>query len=160
MTQIEPRHDPRVPRPTEAQTTRTTTIDGRSVGDLLKELRDETGDLLREEVALVRTEMSEKVGRTLRNTAYLAAGGMIALLGVVFLLLALTSGLAIAFEAGGMDEATALWLAPLVVGLVVALIGYALVQKAISTLRNERMYPEKTAQTMKENYRWAKEKVR
>ena len=43
--------------------------------DLLKILRDDTTTLVRDEISLAKTEISEKIASTSRNVGYLAAGG-------------------------------------------------------------------------------------
>ncbi|HEX8313176.1 MAG TPA: phage holin family protein, partial [Chthoniobacteraceae bacterium] len=58
------------------------------IGDLLKELRDETTTLFREEVTLVKKEMSEKLSQTTRNVGYLATGSLIAFAALIMLLFA------------------------------------------------------------------------
>lgn len=131
----------------------------RSIGDLIKELRDETTTLLRQEVALAKTEMTEKATKVGRNLAYLAVGGAVAYLGLLFLLWAVTSGIMLALDAAGLDEHAA-WVAPLITGVVVAAIGYALIQKAISTLKNkDEIVPQKTVESVQENAQWARQKV-
>jgi xanthine/uracil permease len=143
----------------EASTRMTAEEDGRSATDLLKELRDEVTHLVRQEVALAKTELSEKASRFTRNGAYLGIGAVIAFAGLVILLFAVSAGLYVGLVAAGVSNATAGWLAPLVVGLVVAAIGYGLVQKAMNTFKHESAVPERTVQTMADNKQWIKEKV-
>ncbi len=130
-----------------------------SLTDLLKELRDESIRLFRQEVALAKTEMTDKASRTGRNVAYLAVGGSVAYAGLLILLMAAVVGLYVAFISAGVSHATSGWLAPLIVGAVVAAIGYGLVQKAMSTLKHESLAPERTMETMQDNKNWIKEKV-
>jgi xanthine/uracil permease len=130
----------------------------RSIGQLLKELRDETTTLLRQEVDLAKTEMSEKALRTGRNLGSLAMGGGVAFLGALALLAAVIYGLTSVFNQF-MSVGVAVWLAPLIVGLVLAAIGYSLVQKALATLRQESLTPQKTTQTLQENKEWLKSKM-
>jgi Putative Actinobacterial Holin-X, holin superfamily III len=133
--------------------------DGRSLTDLMAELRDEALTLVRQEVALAKTEMSEKAARVGRNSAYLAAGGLVAYMGLGILLLAAVVGLYLGLVALGLTHATAGWLSPLIVGAIVALIGYVFVQKAISTLKRETVVPERTVESIKADKNWMKEKV-
>jgi NADH:ubiquinone oxidoreductase subunit 6 (subunit J) len=132
---------------------------GRSLTDLLKELRDETMRLFRQEVALAKTEISDKAATTGRNVGYLAAGGLVAYAGALVLLFACVVGLYAALVAADVSHMTAGWLSPLIVGGVVLAIGYALVQKAIATLKSESLTPERTVETIQENTNWIKEKV-
>lgn len=137
--------------------------DSRSIGDLLKELRDETTALLRQEVALAKTEVTEKATKAGRNIAYLAVGGAIAYAGLLFLLLGVTMLVTWALIALGMNENLrylAYCLAPLIVGGAVAGVGYALIQKAISTFSQpQELVPQKTVDSLQENASWAKNKV-
>lgn len=134
--------------------------DNRGLGELIKELRDETMTLVRQEVALAKTEVSEKASEAGRNAAYLAVGGAVAYAGLLFLLLGLTLLLTWAFIAADMNRFVAYWLAPLVVGVVVSVIGYALMQKAIHAFSHpERFKPNKTIDSMQENAQWARHKV-
>jgi xanthine/uracil permease len=130
----------------------------RSIGQLLKELRDETTTLLRQEVDLAKTEMSEKALRTGRNLGSLAMGGGVAFLGALALLAAVIYGLTSVFNQF-MSVGVAVWLAPLIVGLVLAAIGYSLVQKALATLRQESLTPQRTTQTLQENKEWLKARM-
>src|SRR5687768_14391180 len=130
-----------------------------SIGTLLKELTDESRTLLRQEVALAKAEMSEKVSRVGRNVAFLVIGGAVAYAGVIVLLGAASIGLTVAL-ANVMSEAIAAWLGPLIVGVVVALIGYGLIQKAISTLKRERLVPDKTIDSIRENTEWLKDQMK
>jgi xanthine/uracil permease len=130
----------------------------RSIGQLLKELRDETTTLLRQEVDLAKTEISEKASRTGRNLGSLAVGGGVAFLGALALLAAVIYGLTSILNQF-MSVGVAIWLAPLIVGLVLASIGYSLVQKALTTLRQESLTPQRTTQTLQENKEWLKARM-
>jgi xanthine/uracil permease len=130
----------------------------RSIGQLLKELRDETTTLLRQEVDLAKTEMGEKASRVGRNVGSLAVGGGVAFLGALALLAAVIYGLTSILNQF-MSVGVAIWLAPLIVGLVLAAIGYSLVQKALATLRQESLTPKRTTQTLQENKEWLKARM-
>lgn len=132
---------------------------GRSVTELLKELRDEGIALFRQEVQLVKQEMSEKAARVGRNAGYLAAGAMLAYSGLVIVLLAVAALVYVGLVAAGLSHMMAGWLAPLIVGGVVLLIGFGMIKKAQHTLSKETAVPQHTADSMKENKQWAKEKV-
>jgi hypothetical protein len=134
-------------------------MESRSVFGLLRELRDEFTTLLRQEVALAKTEVSEKASLAKRNVAYIAVGGVIALCGFLCLLASASIGLAVGLRAAGVSPATAAWLAPLLVGLVVAIAGYVFLQKGISTLKRESLAPERTVQSIKEDTAWARQKI-
>jgi uncharacterized membrane protein YjjP (DUF1212 family) len=133
--------------------------DNRSVVELLKELRDETTDLVRQEVALAKVEMNEKASRVTRNIAYLAAGAFILHGGFLILLMAASAGVYVGLVGAGLSHMNAGWLAPLIIGAVFAILGYAFVQKAIGTLKHESIMPEETIASMRHTKDWAQEKV-
>lgn len=132
--------------------------DDRSLGQLLKELTHETSTLLRQEVDLAKTEMSEKASRVGANLGSLAVGGGVALLGALALLAFAIYGLQ-ALLRQFMDPDVAVWLAPLIIGVVLAAIGYSLIKKALETLKRESITPQRTTQSLQENKEWLKEKI-
>jgi uncharacterized membrane protein YqjE len=132
--------------------------DDRSLGQLLKELTHETSTLLKQEVDLAKTEMSEKASRVGANLGSLAVGGGVALLGALALLAFAIYGLQ-ALLAQFMDPEIAVWLAPLIIGLVLAGVGYSLIKKALETLKRESIAPQRTTQSLQENKEWLKEKI-
>ncbi len=132
---------------------------GHRLVDLLRTLRDETTLLLRQEFALARAEMAEKGKRVSRNVVYLAIGGAIAYAALLFVLLAITFGVMVGLTAAGVPLSISSWLSPLIVGVVFGAIGYAFVQKGISTLKRESPTPERTVQSLQENKEWLKHKL-
>jgi uncharacterized membrane protein YqjE len=137
----------------------TYTKDERSLGQILKDLSSETTTLLRQEVDLAKTEMSEKVSRVGTNLAAVGVGGAVALLGAMALVAALIMGLVSLFD-NFMSPEVAVWVAPLLVGAVLAGIGYSMIKKAMATLKQESLTPQKTTQSLQENKEWLKEKIR
>jgi xanthine/uracil permease len=132
--------------------------DERSIGQILKDLTNELQTLFRQEVNLVKTEMGEKVSRAGANLGAAAVGGAIAFAGALALLAALVRGFAILLE-HFMSPNVAEWLSPLLIGVVLAAIGLAMLKKAIATLKHESIAPQRTAQTLQENKEWLKTKL-
>jgi hypothetical protein len=122
--------------------------DERSLGELFAELSRDTGTLLRQEVALAKAEMTQKVTRAGRQVAFIAAGGALAYTG----LLAIMAAVIILLSGLGLPW----WASALVVGLALAGLGYALVQKGLTTLRREGVAPHQTIESVKENAEWVK----
>jgi hypothetical protein len=133
--------------------------DERSLGDLLKELTSEIRDLFRKEVELARTETAEKASRMGSNAAAVLMGGVVVLVGAFVLMEAIVRGLT-ALLAQVMPLEIAVWLAPLIVGGVLAAAGYALFKKALTRLKAESLTPEKTKETLQENAQWVKAKIK
>ena len=133
--------------------------DDRSLGQILRDLRDETSQLLRQEVDLAKTEISEKVSRMGTNLGSVATGGAVLFAGALVLAAALTLGL-IALFSQFMDRDVAMWLAPLLVGGVLAFVGYGMVKKALQALKQEGIAPQRTTQSLKENKEWLTAKMK
>ncbi len=126
---------------------------------LLKKLRDDTTALVRDEISLAKTEISEKVATTSRNVGYLAAGALVAYAALMLILQGLSFMLREQFILRGMSEANATLLGFLIVGAVVGLIGAVLIVKALNTLKKEPLTPTKTAETLKADKEWVQDKV-
>jgi hypothetical protein len=130
----------------------------RSIGQLLKELTLESRTLLKQEVDLAKTEMSEKATRVGANLGEVAVGGAVAFLGAIALLLAAVYGLTSLLNRF-LSLGVAAWLAPLLVGLVLAAAGYFLIRKSLATLKQEGITPQRTTQSLQENKAWLKQKI-
>src|SRR5215210_3055134 len=125
--------------------------DDRSLGDLFAELAQETSTLVRQEVNLAKTEMSQKASRAGKHVGFLAAGGAVAYAGLLAILAAVIILL---------NDVMPLWLAALLVGLVVAVVGYLLVRRGLDALKREDFAPRQTMETLKEDQQWAKDQTR
>lgn len=131
------------------------TTDQPNLVDLLKQLRDDTTTLVREEVTLAKTEMSEKASTFSRNAAFLVAGALVGYTALLLVLLALSSLLSQFFMSQGMREGTAGFLGLLIIGAIVGAISAALISKGIKTLKGKTLAPEKTIETLREDKAWA-----
>jgi hypothetical protein len=125
--------------------------DDRSLGELFSELAQETSTLVRQEVNLAKTEMSQKASTAGKHIGVLAAGGALAYAG----LLAILAGV-IAL----LNDVMPLWVAALLVGIVVAIVGYLLIRKGLDALKREDFAPRETLETLKEDQQWAKDQTK
>lgn len=133
--------------------------DGRSLGTLIRDLGEETGRLVRKEVELAKAEMREKLDVYERNVVKLAVGGAL-LFGALFVLLvAVNRGLTALLEQF-MAVEIAVWLAPLILAGVVALVGWGMVRGAQRAMSREGMVPRKTLETLREERNWMKREAR
>jgi len=130
----------------------------RSLGQILRELRDESSELLRKEVSLAKVEMSEKASRVGANLGSVAIGGAVAFAGALALLAAVVFGLT-SLLTKLMSPGVAVWLAPLLVGVVLAFVGYGMIQKALTALKHESITPTQTTESLKENKEWLKARM-
>jgi uncharacterized membrane protein YqjE len=125
--------------------------DNRSLGDLFSTLANQTSTLVRQEVDLAKTELTQKATRASREAGMIGFGGVLALGGY----LALVATLIIV-----LDLFMPLWLAALVVGLVLGGIGFAIIQQGLKGLRRLDPAPRQTIATIKEDIAWAKEQTK
>jgi len=129
-----------------------------SLISLVRELRDETTTLVRQEIALAKAETAEKAARMGRNAAYIGAGIAVAYAGFVILLLALRDLLASALvRPVGADAAV--WLSSLIVAVIIGAVGGALVAKGKKALSQESLTPRKTIESVKEDKQFVKQKL-
>lgn len=124
----------------------------RSLGDLFGDLTREMGTLVRQEVELAKTEMTEKASQAGKNIGSMVAGGAVAYAGFLAILAAIIIGIA--------SLGVPTWLSALIVGLVVTGVGYFLIQKGRDALKQESLAPRQTIDTLKEDAEWAKEQVK
>ena len=141
------------------ENTTTTPHESRTIGSLLRDLFDEARDLFRQEVALAKTEASEKASMLGKNVAFIAAGGMVAFAGALFILAALSVLFSWLFRNAGLSPEMATLLGPLTVGLIVTIVGYILVQKGLKTLKDGSLKPERTIQSIKEDKEWTQQRL-
>jgi len=114
----------------------------RSLGELFGDLSRETSTLVRQEVTLAKTELTQTASKVGKDIGFLVVGGTVAYAGGLVLLAAAILLLAIVLPA---------WLAALIVGLVVAGIGYGLVRRGVAALKSVDMAPRQTIETLKED---------
>ena len=130
-----------------------------SIVYLLKKLRDDTTTLVRDEISLAKTEISENIASTSRNVGYLAVGALVAYAALLLFLQGIGLLLRDLFISGGMNQASASLLGFLIVGGVIGIIGALLIVKALNTLKKEPVTPTKTAETLREDKEWVQNKV-
>jgi len=120
-----------------------------SLFGLVGHFRDEIKNLIKEEIALAKAEMSEKISFFARNAVGLAAGAIAAFAGLIILLAGLSSLLSFAFESAGIQRSLAFFIGALIIGALAALIGFGFVAKAVKTFSKESLSPEKTLHSLK-----------
>jgi hypothetical protein len=123
----------------------------RSLGELFADLSRETTTLVRQEINLATTEMTHKATRVGKDIGFLAVGGAVIYAGFLAIMAAIILVLAYWLP---------WWVSALIVGAVIAGVGYGLVQKGLAALKQENVAPRETLQTVKENVEWAKEQTR
>ncbi len=122
----------------------------RSIGELFGELSQDMGLLVRQEAQLAKTEMQAKLSKVTTDLVSLAAGGTVALVGglalTAFLILLLIDPI-------GLKP----WLSALIVGVVLGIVGWMMLQRGLKNLKQTDPTPRRTVDTLKDDIEWAKE---
>ena len=119
----------------------------RSTGDIVSDIVANAQEIIRSEVRLARVELKAEAAKAIQAGTMFAAGGVLGLFGLGFLLWGLTFGLA---------TAVTMWAASLITGAV--LIVFASILIVVGRGRWAQIHkPERTVEELKENVRWLKQ---
>ena len=58
-----------------------------------------------------------------------------------------------------MSAGVALWLGPAILGLIVAAVGWFMIQKARTKLKGQPLVPRKTIESLQEDKQWMQHKL-
>ena len=122
-----------------------------ALGDLFRQLAQDSATLVRQEMALAKAELRENVKSVARDTAKIAVGAVVAAVGalvmVAFLVLLLG------------DVVGKYWAGALIVGVLFVAIGAFLAMGAMKRLKKDTLAPEQTLQTLKEDKQWLRSEM-
>jgi len=123
------------------------------LSELFSDLAANTQRLVKQEIALAKTELSQSAKEIGSAIAKAIAGALVLYTGVIFLLFAV-----VALLRNKLDLSW--WVSALIVGGVVALIGLFLALRAKSQLQSVSLAPTATVETLKDDAAWAKGQMR
>jgi MFS family permease len=123
----------------------------RSLGELFSTLANQTSNLVRQEVDLARTEMTQKVSSLGREAGIIGAGAVLAL-GAF--------GALVATLIVVLDIWLPLWAAALIVAVVLGIIGFVLIQQGLNAIKRIDPAPRTTIATLRDDVAWAKEQTK
>lgn len=127
----------------------------KSLATLFSDLTRDTVDLVRQEIALARAELSQKVSTAQGALSSMAIGAAVILAGLFLLLQAVVGVLERV-----LPPDMAPWLAPLMVGLVVAVIGWVMLRAGRSQLDPDKLVPQRTMDSLRRDRAVVQEKTR
>jgi MFS family permease len=120
----------------------------RPIGELVKQLADQTSTLVRQEMDLAKAELAQKGKVAGKGAGLLGAAAVVALL---------AAGALTAFLIMLLDGALANWLSALVVAVVFGAIAAVLALQGRNRIKAATPpVPEQTVETVKEDVEWAK----
>jgi len=120
----------------------------RSFSDVLQDIIRNVQEIVRSEVRLAKTEIREEAAKAKSSLLLLAAGALIAIFAMLFLLLTLVYALTLVMPN---------WAAALIVGAVLALVGSVVLTTGMRRFKQIQPTPVRTVETIKENVEWAKQ---
>ena len=127
------------------------TLENRPLGDLFGDLATDMGNLVRQEVALATVEITQKAKYVGRNVGYLVVGGAVAYAALLAIVAAIIMLLAKVMPG---------WGAALLVGVVIAIVGWLLIGKAMTALQQADLTPREPGETLKEDATGMKEQIK
>jgi DNA-binding Lrp family transcriptional regulator len=123
----------------------------RSIGDLLRDLSQQATTLIRQELELARTEVSERVSALVSDGVWIGAG-------VLLLHTALVTSVAaivLALGQAGMSFPVAAAL----VATVLVIVAGIIIQSRVSAIRRRRSMPSQTVHSIKETGQWLRDQA-
>ena len=124
----------------------------RPVGELLKELSNQTATLVRQELELAKAEMAEKGKQAGLGAGMFGGAGVFGLLALGALTAAIIAALATGME---------VWVAALIVAVVYAAIAAVLALTGKGKVKEAGPpVPEQAIESTKEDVQWAKSRVK
>lgn len=124
---------------------------GRTTADVVKDIIANVQEIVRSEVRLAKTEAREEVSKFTGAAKILAAGAVLGIYALGFVLASVAMILALALPA---------WGAVSIVAIVLAIAAYALVSSGVKKLKLVHAKPEKTIESVKENMQWMKNQTK
>jgi len=137
----------------ELHETREYKREDRSVLQLLRDITREATALLEDEVNLARREVSERIGSLGNGMSHLVIGALVFFAGLMVLLDAVVVALAQVFPP------QQLWLAPLLVGGLVLIVGAILLANGRRKLDPANLKPQRTLDESRRDRNMIKEKL-
>jgi uncharacterized membrane protein len=123
----------------------------RSIAEVLGDIVDHTQQIIRAEVRLAKAELREELEKARRGAVVLVVGAVMSVLALGVLLLAGVYALA---------SVVPPWMAALIVGVVTAVVGVALVVSGLKAMSHVRLSTPKTVDSVQETVQWAKTRAR
>ena len=123
----------------------------RPLGELFADLADDLGLLIRQEVALAKSEIGHEISKAVGGASSVVYGGFIAIAGVFVLYAALILLLALVVPT---------WASALIIGGIFFLIGLILAIRGWADIKKMDLTPKRTVRTLGEDAKEVTERLR
>ncbi|MFD2191551.1 phage holin family protein [Pistricoccus aurantiacus] len=122
---------------------------------LLSDLTNELTSLVRQEIELAKAEVSEKISQTTSGATSVAIAGAVLFAGFLVLLAAAVFGLNTV-----LPPDTTPWLSALIVGVIVVVVGFIMLQSGRKKLKAQNLAPQRTLSSLKSDKQLAQKHER
>lgn len=129
----------------------TSKLNERPISRIVEDILSHLAEIIRSELRLVQTELRQDLREVSSVGVYVAIAGVSGLFGLGFLLLGAVYALSLVLPA---------WLAAVSVGFFLSVVGMAFVAVGWSKVKKMTLKPERTIQSMEDNVRWFKKRVK
>jgi uncharacterized membrane protein YqjE len=126
----------------------TTEPNGRPISAVIRDIVQNIQDIVRSELRLAKTELSEEIGKAKGAGSQLGLAALFGFYAMLFALLAAVFALSMVVP---------YWAAALIVAAVMSLAAGIMYSSGRKRLRDVHPVPEHTVETMKANIQWAKQ---
>lgn len=123
--------------------------DNRPLSELITGLVTDLSGLFRKEIELAKTEASEKMSHALGGIEVLLIGLVFAIGAIGVLLAAAVRGLSAFLMARGMTEPTADTLSSIIIGVLAAILAWAMISRGLTILRSSSLTLDRTATSLR-----------
>lgn len=118
----------------------------KSAGQLMKEVTEDLSLLIRKEIELAKQELGESLGAKVKGVALIAIAAVMGFFALIFALLAIRDGIAVALPAWAADLIT------MAILVLIGVVGVMVAKKKLATPVSAEM----TKLSIKEDVEWAK----
>jgi hypothetical protein len=123
----------------------------RSTADIVKDIVGNLQDIMRSEIELARSEMTQKAIQGGRAAAVAIAGGIIAFYALAFFLVCIFDAIALAIPS---------WASALAIAVPLTVISAVMLAAGIQRLRHINPKPTQTIRSIREDVRWLRNQTR
>jgi uncharacterized membrane protein YqjE len=128
------------------------TSDDPALGDLFRQLAQDSATLVRQEMTLAKAELKSNVKSVARDAVMMGVGGVLALIGTLVLLAAVVVAVG--------DALDNYWLGALIVAALFLIVGGLLAMSNLKKLKHEEVAPARTLETLKEDKQWLQSEIK
>jgi hypothetical protein len=134
------------------------TVRQQPISSLIRELLDDAGELVREEVRLAKAETHEKLVEVGRNLVPIGIGAVLGFASLILAITAVNHGLT-ALLAQFLDLEVAVWLAPLLLAVGLGIAARSFINKGKAAFQRLSLVPLKTKATLQEDKEWIRNRL-